>query len=248
MNNPVCDEGKQFDLKFHSLTERHCVGDPLNFWHFECTSVSLGGAHVDFGDEAGHATDDPVDELSGPTETFADRVPEDDTRIGSETMGGTVVGTEPKLQPSEAYALVLGHRRLRVNSVQILQRSQAFQGEFSQIEIPLCRMITLQVVRLALAKDIEKMKADFVHGYRPGAVVFYVSTTDFSGEDQFVIDVDHLSWDMHWQRQDDEFKSFFSLHSELHELSNKFFFTWDGNHCHQAWTEFIVQSHSTDYN
>ena len=27
---------------------------------------------------------------------------------------------EPKLKPSEAYALVLGHRRLRVNSVKIL--------------------------------------------------------------------------------------------------------------------------------
>ena len=53
---------------------------------------------------------------------------------------------------------------------------------------------------------------------------------------------------MHWQRRDDEFESFLSLHSELHELSNKFFFIWDGNHRHQAWTEFIAQSHLTDYN
>ena len=80
-----------------------------------------------------------------------------------------------------------------MNSVQILQRSQAFQGEFSQIEIPLCRMITLQVVHPALAKDIEKMKVDFVHGYHPGAAVFYVSTTDFGGEERFVTDVDCLS-------------------------------------------------------
>ena len=120
MNSPVCDEGKQFDLKFHSLTKRHCVGDPLNFWHFECGPVSLGGAHMDFGDEVGHATDDLADELSAPTKTLADRVSEGDTGIGSEMKGGTIEGTEPKLQPSEAYALVLGHRRLRVNSIQIL--------------------------------------------------------------------------------------------------------------------------------
>ena len=67
---------------------------------------------MDFGDEAGHATDDPVDELSAPTGTLADRVPKGDTGIGSEMEGVTIVGTEPKLQPSEAYALVLGHRRL----------------------------------------------------------------------------------------------------------------------------------------
>ena len=38
---------------------------------------------------------------------------------------------EPKLKPSEAYALVLGHKRLRVNSVKILQRAQTFRGEHS---------------------------------------------------------------------------------------------------------------------
>ena len=87
---------------------------------------------------------------------------------------------EPKLKPSEAYALVLGHRRLRNNSVKILQKAQAFRGEHSQIDIPLCRMVSLQVVCPALAVDIEKMKADFVHGYRLEDAVFYVSTTDFS--------------------------------------------------------------------
>ena len=159
--------------------------------------MSLGSVHLDFGDEAGQVTEDPVDELSAPIETLADRVPEDDTGFESKTEGGILVGTEPKLHSSEVYALVLGHRRLQVNSVQILQRFQAFQGEFSQIEIPLCRMITLQVVCPTLAKDIEKMKADFVHGYRPGAAVFYVYTTNFGGKERFVTDADCLSWDMH---------------------------------------------------
>ena len=56
-------------------------------------------------------------------------------------------------------------------------------------------MISLQVVRPALAVDIEKMKADFIHGYRPGAAIFYVSTTDFGGLERVVTDADRQSWD-----------------------------------------------------
>ena len=98
--------------------------------------------------------------------------------------------SKPRLNQSEAYSLMLGHQRLWVNSVQILQKAQAFNGDLSQIEIPLCRMISLQVVCPALALDIEKMKADFIHGYRLGAAIFYVSTTDFTGIDRFVTDAD----------------------------------------------------------
>ena len=104
---------------------------------------------------------------------------------------------EPKFKPSEAYALVLGHRRLRVNSVKILQRAQALRGKHFQIDIPLCRMISLQVVRMALAFDIEKMKVDFVHGYRPKATVFYVLTIDFSGIERAITHADRQAWDVH---------------------------------------------------
>ena len=78
--------------------------------------------------------------------------------------GAGIEACEPRLNSSEAYALVLGHRQFCVNSVQILQKAQAIQGGLSQIDIPLCRMISLQVVCPALAVDIEKMKADFIHG------------------------------------------------------------------------------------
>ena len=119
-----------------------------------------------------------------------------------------------------------------MNSVQILQKAHGFNGDLSQIEIPLCRMISLQVVRLALAMDIEKMKADFIHGYRLGAAVFYVSTTDFIGIERFVTDADRQNYDRQWRRRNQEFEDFLGLHPELHSLSNKFFFIWDGNHCH----------------
>ena len=155
---------------------------------------------------------------------------------------------EPRLNPSEAYALVLGHKRLCVNSVLILQKAQAIQGVLSQIDIPLCRMISLQVVRPALVVDIEKKKADFIHGYRPGAAIFYVSTTDFGGLERVVTDSDRQSWDRLWRRRDEEFEYFLGLHSELESLSNKFFFIWDSNHRHQAWTEFISQCYQDNLN
>ena len=83
--------------------------------------------------------------------------------------------------PSEnAYDVVLGHRRLRVNSVQLLNTMLAYCNGKAEMNIPLVQMLSLQVVQPALAIDIEKMKADFIHGYRPGAAVFYVSTLNFT--------------------------------------------------------------------
>ena len=135
-----------------------------------------------------------------------------------------------------------------MNSVQILQKAQAFNGDLSQIKIPLCWMISLQVVCSALAVDIEKMKADFIHSYRPGATVFYVSTTDFAGLERFVTDADRQNWNRQWRRRNQDFEDFLGLHPELHSLSNKFFFIWDGNHRHQAWTEFILETYADNYN
>ena len=42
------------------------------------------------------------------------------------------------------------------------------------MDIPLYHMISLQVIWPELAMNIEKMKADFIHRYRPWAAIFYV--------------------------------------------------------------------------
>ena len=68
------------------------------------------------------------------------------------------------------------------------------------MDIPLCGMIGLQVVRPTLTIDIEKLKADFVHGYRPRAAVFYMSTTNFQGSEREVMQEERDSWDRHWQK------------------------------------------------
>ena len=114
------------------------------------------------------------------------------------------------------------------------------------MDVPLCRMISLQVVRLALAMDIEKMKADFIHEYRPGAAVFYVSTTNIQGTERTVSDEDLLSWNAHWRRKNVEFEEFLNADPELCFLSNKMFYVYDGNHTLVAWTKFIHQAHPND--
>ena len=119
---------------------------------------------------------------------------------------GGVAGTAPDVlvfpapqstEPENEFDVVLGHKHLRVNSMEILQNFQILQGGKAQRDVPLCRMISLQVVRPALAMDIEKMMADFIHGYRSGAAIFYVSTTNIQGTKQTVSDEDHTSWNAH---------------------------------------------------
>ena len=51
-----------------------------------------------------------------------------------------------------------------MNLVEILKRSEMILRK-SMIDIPLCRMVSLQVVQPALQINIDKMKADFIHGY-----------------------------------------------------------------------------------
>ena len=79
------------------------------------------------------------------------------------------------------------------------------------MDVLLCRMISLQVVWPALESDIEKMKANFIHGYQPGAAVFYVSTTNIQRTKQDVSDEDHLTWNAHWKRKNLEFKEFLQV-------------------------------------
>ena len=143
--------------------------------------------------------------------------------------GGGILGTAPNVlalalpQSTELeneFDVVLGHKGLRVNSMEILQNCQILQGGKAQMDVPLCRMISLQVVRLALAMDIEKMKADFIHGYRLGAAVFYVSTTNIQRNERSVSDEDRKSWNAHWRKKNAKFEEFVNADPELRFLSN----------------------------
>ena len=81
--------------------------------------------------------------------------------------------------------------------MQVLQRTKILKDGRAMMDIPLCRMIGLQVGRPALIVDIEKLKVDFVHGYRLGVAVFYVSTTNFIGLEKEVQMEERTSWNQH---------------------------------------------------
>ena len=151
--------------------------------------------------------------------------------------------SEPALTSERALNVVIGHQRLRVNSVEILKRSKMIQRK-SMIDIPLCRMVSLQVVRPVLQINIDKMKVDFIHGYRPGAAVFNVSTTNFVGQERMVFEEDRSDWSPNWQWREREFERLISKDKDLKVLSNRMFFVWDRNHRLQAWWEFINQNHT----
>ena len=116
------------------------------------------------------------------------------------------------------YDILLGHTRLCFNSVQILQRAQRFGNSKSEMDIPLCRMLSMQVVRPALASDIEKMKVDFVHGYQPRTAVLYVLTHDFHRKEHEVVDSNRMTWSAHWCRRNVEFEEFLQREPVLHNL------------------------------
>ena len=90
----------------------------------------------------------------------------DDVEHPREALSHPQSEPEEAITVQKAYNVVIGHRRLRVNSVEIIQKSEMIPKK-SMMDIPLCKMVSLQVVRLALQIDIDKIKAHFIHGYQP---------------------------------------------------------------------------------
>jgi hypothetical protein len=95
------------------------------------------------------------------------------------------------------YKVIILQRLKRFNLADVLWKLELLPGGRAHMDIPLYRMAFLQVVRPALINDIQKLHADFVHGYRVGATVFYVSLTDERGESRMVIVDDRATWDEH---------------------------------------------------
>ena len=118
--------------------------------------------------------------------------------------------------------------------------------ETSRFDIPLCQMIYMPLVRQPLAQDIKRLEVEFIHGYRPEASVFYVSTTNENGEEKLVKDVDTSIWSPQWTLVNDEFEAKLASDPHLKFLCGRMFFICDGNHRFKAWTRYIDWLHSND--
>ena len=69
-------------------------------------------------------------------------------------------------------------KSIRGASYDVLQSSICRQA--GELNIPICRMVPMTAVQSPLRSDVEKLKAEFVMGYRPRSVCFYVSLKSFS--------------------------------------------------------------------
>jgi hypothetical protein len=136
--------------------------------------------------------------------------------------------------------------RQKLNSVATITSLRFQPISSSRFGIPLCRMLAMPMVRPTLSSDLGKLEQEFVHGYREGASVFYVTTTNEDGKTQEVTEFDKLSWGPIWDAKNDVFNSFLLSDLNLAGLTNLMFFVCDGNHRRQAWLNHIERVHQTD--
>jgi len=98
------------------------------------------------------------------------------------------------------------------------------------MNIPLCIMISMPMVRPTLKIDVLKMEQAFHMGYREGDKVFYVFATNWQGEEALV-DAYEEGWDQHWKVVNDEFEVFLKGDPYFSKFSRRMFHVWDKNHC-----------------
>ena len=156
------------------------------------------------------------------------------------------IGHMGSLTADEAEDAYRAKQKLDSNTV--IQDLKFKPHSASRLKIPLCRMIQMPKVRPVLVSDVRRLESEFVHGYREGDRVFYVSTTDDSGTSQLVTDEIMQAWDAHWSIVNAAFERELMSNEHWRELSGYMFYIWDGNHRHQAWNDYILRFHSTDEN
>ena len=131
----------------------------------------------------------------------------------------------------------------KLNSVSTISSLRFQPTTSSRFNIPLCRMLAMPMVRPTLSSDLAKLEQEFVHGYREGASVFYVTTTNEDGKTQEVSEADKASWGPIWNAKNDAFNRFLLSDPNLASLTNLMFFVCDGNHRRQAWLNHIDRLH-----
>ena len=112
-----------------------------------------------------------------------------------------------------------------------------------RLEIPLCRMRNMQVVREALDSDVEKLVGDFCNGYVAGEAAFYVSLKDDNGYEHPVGEELRNSWGPIWNAVNDDFDKELAKNDFSSQWVGKMFYVWDGNHKTLTWMKCINDMH-----
>jgi hypothetical protein len=134
----------------------------------------------------------------------------------------------------------------KVNSIATIEALRLKPSSLSRMMVPLCRMVAMPIVRPTLSSNLASLEVDFIHGYRKGMAVFYLSTTNEGGLVEEVSDEDLQSWGPLWYAVNTRFEDYLSSVPELRHLKGVKFSVCDGNHRRQAWWNVISRLHSTD--
>jgi hypothetical protein len=118
----------------------------------------------------------------------------------------------------------------KVNSIATIEALRLKPSSLSRMMVPLCRLVALPIVQSTLSLDLASLEADFVHGYREGAAVFYLSTTNEGGLVEKVSYEDLQSWGSLWCAVNTRFEDYMSSVPELRHLKGVKFLVCDGNH------------------
>jgi hypothetical protein len=159
-----------------------------------------------------------------------------------EDIDGTEEHDEPEIGLNEDEL----RQVLKVNSNKCIEHMRINPKEASRFDIPLCRMIYMPLVRPTLDYDIKRLEAEFSHGYRHGASVFYVTLCNERGEERSISEAEMRNWDPLWIEANKHFDDQLRANKHLQHLQGRMFFICDGNHRFKAWTRYIDRLYRDD--
>ena len=131
------------------------------------------------------------------------------------------------------------------DSIDILSELRMKPEELFRLHIPLCKLVAMPMVRPTLACDITKLEQEFAGGYRDGAAVFYVSTTNEEGLSEEFSNEEMSKWDPISREKNEVFTRYLDSRRELKQMKNLKFFICDGNHRRLAWMNVIDRCYTS---
>ena len=134
-------------------------GTPTNFWHEE-TILETPNTY--------DSTQPPI-ASEGEGEDEGDAMEDD-------VVKDLLVGDDKDLMEDD---LRQYHKVDSVNTIALLRMKLT---HLFQLQISLCRMVPIPMVKPILSCDLDFLEHEFCKGYRDGAAIFYVTTTDEARE------------------------------------------------------------------
>ena len=155
-------------------------------------------------------------------------------------MADLLVGEEKDLMEDDL------REHHKVDSLNTIASVRMKPAHLFRLQIPLCQMVPMPMVRPTLSCDLDFLEHEFSKGYKDGAAVFYVTTTDEARESSLFIEEEIEKWDPLWKEQNDIFNASVNSQPELQFLKKLKFYVCDGNQRLIAWMRYITRKHSKD--